>query len=326
MNCPNCGADFAEGGVCPKCGTLADADGQQPSQIENQQPSPLAGVQGPERTGGSGTHQGGFIPAMNSFANSTLFLLGIILFTAGTAVEIVKSFLAWNGAFSTTMPGMITKVLAYSVWGLLSVILPLLVIASFWLLFAAAKTGKQETSYPAFPLLKINLTAAMIVSCLGAFLLFYGSILYWRGSGSINYAYYELLMLVFAAVLVGFLITYYTSALSVVENIRSGVEFNSLTAIPNGTKFSMLALAIVAYFVVYAIAVAGGPFVAKLADIMAIIDEDGPGWLDVFVNAYSAKVFGALVDALVPLIKGAGVVLAVITLQQFERKLPIANN
>jgi hypothetical protein len=274
----------------------------------------------------------GFIATMNGFSGSGLFLLGIILFTVGALVEVVSSFPGWNttwsDVFSSFTEGTFTTLLSYSAWGVFAAILPILVVIAFWLIYVASKDSKQPgLASPALMLIKINLNFFLVALCLIAVALLLVSLFV-----AFGYRLPGLFMLACSGIYVAVLVCYFSSVLSVVDDVRYGVSNNILKSLRGVPMLRALIYISAGFALLLAIGqVAMGGATALGESVGGFLNDKlanklMPTWEGNFVGVLQAfldtkPLFGAMPAALIPLVKNAGAVLLIIVLSQFNIKL-----
>ncbi|MCL1820517.1 MAG: zinc ribbon domain-containing protein, partial [Oscillospiraceae bacterium] len=177
MFCEKCGNELSSGTVfCSKCGNkVGAADSQQsPPQPQPvyqqpvyQQPPPPTyqqqpAYQPPVKVAVPHYAPGGYAERLHSFGGSVLFMVGIILFTAGKLFTTFASF---------------------SVWSFFSLMILALPVTGFWLIFAASKMPRlPEKTLTSLTLFKVSIIIDLVVSCIIGLLFVIVSIVLFAGA------------------------------------------------------------------------------------------------------------------------------------------------
>jgi hypothetical protein len=153
MFCSKCGHEFEDGEFCSKCGTKVGGAAAQNYPPQPPPPPPIGGYPPPVYPRPAPPHYapGSYVERFHSFGGSMLFMIGIILFSAGTVLPVLVSF----GVFS--------------IFTLMIIALP---VTGFWLIFAASKAPMTpEKSLTSLLLFKISIIIELVVLCLAALLI-----------------------------------------------------------------------------------------------------------------------------------------------------------
>ena len=172
---------------------------------------------------------GTYIEALHYFGASTLFLVGIIMFSAGKLFSIFLNF-TWTSIFSM-------MILALPVTG-------------FWLIFAASKDPKPpEKTVPALKLFKASAIILLIQSCLAGLAFLIGAIMLFAagsavssliGAGGGITAIIGIVLLLVGAALVTVNVLYYKSIVKILGGIELGITQNVFQPLPDIKFFTLL--------------------------------------------------------------------------------------
>jgi hypothetical protein len=188
-------------------------------------------------------YQGSYAQNLHSFGGSVPFLVGVILFTAGTLFAAMSNF---------------------SVFTIFSLLLPALPIIGLWLIFAASKKPiTPEKTFPALTLVKVYTIIGMVLFCIGlAGVAILGAVVLvgagWLGGGAVAAAVIGVLIAI--GIMVAYLIFYYIALLKILNGIRDGLTTNVFTPLRGVIPFSVLAwisIGIVALNAIVTLAAAG---------------------------------------------------------------------
>ena len=153
-------------------------------------------------------------------------MIGILLFTLGS---LIPHFLSFNG------------------YSIVTLILQALPIIGFWLIFAASKSRKlPEKTLPALTLFKVSVIINLVVMCLVFLLLLLVSVLMIVG-GSMIRSYIDIdivtsvgiILLVITAVVLTFVLIYFSAILRVLNGIRRNIIGNIIKPIRGVNTFSV---------------------------------------------------------------------------------------
>ena len=299
MFCIQCGNEVTSGNFCSKCGTKADGGSSQQQQSQ------------PYQGGAYNFYQkepvphyapGSFIEKLHGFGISILFLVGIIMFSAGSLFSTFASFSAT------------------SIFSLMIMALP---ITGFWLIFAASKMPKMpEKTLPALTLFKVSIIIELVGSCFLALALLIGSIALFVvganlsdwGGGEAFYAGGSAMLLVTGGV-VAFIVIYYKAILSVISGIRDGIMRNLFNPLPGIKTFTILAYIGIGVSVLF----------TSLSSFLL------PQYMNMIIYAIPSD-YQDIVESMLPssgsgftlfftLVMNAGIVVCIVVLNQFNNSL-----
>ena len=182
---------------------------------------------------------GGFAETFRCYGGSTLFLVGIILFTAGNLANHILPF------------GL------YNLFLLAPQALP---IAGFWLIFAASKSSKpsglQGKALPALVLFKVKIIINLVLACFVPLIALVLSVVAMTGGsvfgidGVMAVGIILLLLTAGTAVLV---IIYYKAVFRVVGGIREGLVKNTVKPLRGLNAFSVLTYIFVGFSILFGV-------------------------------------------------------------------------
>ena len=321
MFCAKCGNQVAEGGFCSQCGTQAAAAAPQaapppppmaaapppppppppPQGGAYAQPYPAGGYAPPVRVKPPHYAPGGFIEIFHEFGGSILFMVAIIMFSAGALVNMFMSFSWMSILFDLPMVG--------------------LAIAGFWVIFVASKMPKQpEKSLIALTLFKASIIVQLVIVSLAALLVVIAAVLIFVAASYIGgqaYAYGFIGLLV-AGGLVTFIVIYFKAVLTTLTGLRHGLMSNGFVTLPGIKTFSILTYIMVGFAVLGAIISiistfalsAFYPILYALPDFLA----------DIVWGMFPSPAVVAF-TTMFTLVYNAGIVLAIVALNQFNSRM-----
>ncbi|MCL2411048.1 MAG: zinc ribbon domain-containing protein [Treponema sp.] len=207
MYCVECGNKMV-GKFCAECGRGIQNNNIQQSQNYTSYKKPAVTHYAP----------GSYIEKLHSVGSSTLFLVGIILYSVGS---IFMTFTALN------------------ILTILSMLIIALPITGFWLIFAASKAPKEpEKTFPALTLFKIYIFIIFIASCLIVLSLFIALVTV--ADTAVNIVPGLFLLLLLGGSILAFSIIYFRLSLSLVSNIWNNIIANLFKPFENIKIFSIL--------------------------------------------------------------------------------------
>ncbi|MCL2002577.1 MAG: zinc ribbon domain-containing protein [Oscillospiraceae bacterium] len=322
MFCTNCGNDVSGASFCGKCGASAGAAAAAPPPPPPQpapppyqppppppyQPPPSQPYPPPYAAGGVPQYvkpvvphyaPGSFVERLHTQTGSILFLVGIILFSAGNLFSLFMSF---------------------SIASIFSLMLLALPITGFWLMFASAKAPRlPEKTLPALTLFKVSVTIDLVVACLAGLLLLIVSIVFFAAgdtvssfSGGAGFVYgLGFLVLLIAGGVVTFGVIYFKAASGIVQGIRNGITYNAFHPLPGIKTFTILTYIGVGFAVLGAIITAAAVgFVSNMFSAL-------PGFFNIFEDILTDNALSALFT----LMTSGGIVVCLVALTQFNNSL-----
>ena len=206
-----------------------------------------------------------FTAKFHSFGGSTTFLIGILLFTAGNLMGVFVAF----GFFS-----------------IISLLLMALPITGFWLIYAASRSPSYpDKSLTALTLFKISVIIGLVVvSLIGVGLLIFFIWLFSTfGFALVADIFAEVpgFALLFLAIFIGiilFVIYYFKSLLTVLSDLRNGLQGRLHDKVRNVGLFTALMGIIVGFSIIYSvITIAAIGFAQQM---MSIVFDDLFGFGD----------------------------------------------
>jgi len=211
--CPRCGNEITGESFCSKCGSPVGA-----SQYDTAVARPPTAHYAPDS----------FIELFHYSGQSVLFLVGIILFSAGKLLAIFASF-TWVSIFS-----------------MMFLALP---VTGFWLIFAASKAPVlPEKTLTALTLFKVSVTVDLVFSCLQGFLFLILSILLFvvagagelSSSGVVFISFMGIVFFFAGGVVAALAIIYFRAALKIIGGLKANILNNTFEPLPNLNFFTIL--------------------------------------------------------------------------------------
>ncbi|MCL2203348.1 MAG: hypothetical protein FWB88_05365 [Defluviitaleaceae bacterium] len=193
--------------------------------------SPMQPMQQPGMTPeilppGTGT---GFLQRLHSHGSSGTFLIGSVLFSAGTLLPILLNF---------------------SVFAIFSLALAVLPVIGVWLLYSASKTPKvPEGSLPGFTLFKVAAVIGLVFFCIALGITVIVMLLVLAGGAFLTDMFggggeiILLMLFIFAIVIALFILWlrfYYVALLRVLKSIREGILYGNCNEIRGVGSFTIL--------------------------------------------------------------------------------------
>ena len=316
--CSKCGNDVAGASFCPKCGSrISDVAAERlqhgnpqsysaPSSYDQRPTYPPPYYDQPIAKEPTVHYaKGSFIEKFHNVGGSILFLVGIILFTAGNLFSFFMSF-NWMSTLSMVM-------LALPVTG-------------FWLIFAASKAPKMpEKVLPSLTLFKASTIIDLVLSCLQALLLFIVAIIVFVGASNLggrSYASGNLLGLVgFLILLVGagilvIGIIYFKAIQRVLNGLRSNIMYNTFHPLPGIKPFIVLTYIIVCAGALGTLVSSVGSVALSgaLYSVSYLLPSELGGIVDNLLG-------GSAVDLLFKFMGYAGIIICIVALNTFNNEL-----
>jgi len=174
---------------------------------------------------------GSFVEHLHTVGKSGLFLVGIILFTAGTLLTLIASF---------------------SIFTIFPLLLAALPITGFWLIFAASKSPKlPEKTLPALTLFKVYAIIGLVIVGLGALITLIGFVFAFIGvgaaGGGAGFVAVFLAFLLVAAIFVVAILFYYVAIIRVLNSIRDNITHNTMNPLRGVTPLTVVIIIITAF-------------------------------------------------------------------------------
>ncbi|MCL2573586.1 MAG: hypothetical protein FWE34_03415 [Defluviitaleaceae bacterium] len=170
---------------------------------------------------------GSFIEHLHNQGKSGLFLVGSILFTAGTLLSIFVAFSIFD------------------IFGLLLAALP---ITALWLIFAASKAPRlPEKTLTALTLFKVHTIIMLVLFSLVALLALIVFIIAFIGvsqMGGIGFGPLFLVFLLTMGIFVCVIVFYYAAILKIINSIRDNINFNTFNPLRGVLPFTIIAMLI----------------------------------------------------------------------------------
>ena len=249
---------------------------------------------------------GGYAERLHSFGKSTLFMIGIILFSAGA---VLAEFMSFSAASIITL-------------GLLA-----LPITGFWLIFAASKApGLPEKTLTSLTLFKVAIIISLVLYSIVALLLLIAAISLfaaasalagnpWAQGGVGGLAFAGFVLLLASGGIVAFMIIYFKAVLKTLAGIKNNLLYNTFYPLEGIKMFTILTYigvgftALLALISLFSLNVIGGMI------------WDLPGFMRDIVWAALPSQGIAAFNALFTLTHCAGIVICVKVLNDFNDSL-----
>ena len=251
---------------------------------------------------------GSFVEGLHNHGRSSLFLVGIILFSVGSLINVLISF----------------KPL--SIISLLMLALP---IIAFWLIFAASNSPKlPEKTLPALTMFKVYIIITMVFMCLVALLMLIASLGIFVAAGTTSNSYNPdgagvlmavgFFVLLLGGVLAVFMVIYYRALFRLIGGIRNGITYDTytpLTPLPGVKIFSILAYISVGFTVLSTII--SNVAVRNIGSFARQIPPDMRAMLEPYMDSMSNNTFSTIFN----LMTSAGIILCIVVLNKFNNSL-----
>jgi hypothetical protein len=238
---------------------------------------------------------------LHSFGGTTIFMVAIILFSAG---------------------GILSEFMSFSVWSVFSLGFLALPVTGFWMIFVASKQPKlPEKTTTSLKLFRVSIIIELVFICLAALIVVIVAIVIFGagsqlGGGAMAVG---LIALLVAGGMVTFIIIYFKAVLQMLGGLNHGVTYNTFNPLPGIKTFTILTYIMVGFSVLGAlmniIAVsAASSFVNQIL------------WqLPDFMRGVVGGIFpssGVLAfQTMCTLMTAAGTVMCIIVLNQFNEKI-----
>ena len=255
---------------------------------------------------------GSFAERVRRFGGSAAFLIGIILYTAGTVTTHV---LSWSSMLS-----------------IIALALAALPIIGLWLVFSAAKSsGVHGKALPALTLFKVHTIIVLVLVCLIVLLMIIGSIGVMVGIGAVDYVSDYIVMESFTKnILIGvgiamfigiaisilIIVLYYRSLLRIIGDTRTGLIYDIMKPLRGAGVFSVLTYIGVGFSIISSIWMM--TFTGFANELLYSMPYE---FRDIFSNALDVFRQTAYTSAIATLVSSVGIVLCVVVLGRFNRSL-----
>ena len=262
-------------------------------------PAPYGGANYQQRQIPGHYAPGSVVERLHVFFGSTLFLVGIILITAGTLISAVISF---------------------SVFSIFSLLLTALPIVSAWLKYAASKSPKQPEKFlAAITLDKVSAIITLVGLSLLAFLMLVLAFFMASLTGEPGVI---LVMLIPIAVLMAWTIIVFIAFMKVLKGLREGIERNSDKQLSGIMVYSIMRCVEVGLTALSSIisAVAIGVLLEMVSEILdellAFLPSEFSGFL-----SFEGIGITILLSALLTLVVSVGQIITIVVLNQYNGSL-----
>ena len=253
----------------------------------------------------SSRSRGGFEETFRCYGGSILFIVGIILFSAGNLANHIVPFSLFN-LFSLTPQA--------------------LPIAGFWLLFAASKSSKPSglpgKALPALVLFKVIIIINLVLTCFIPLAILILSIAAMTGGsvfGVDGVMVVGIILLLLTAGITILIIVYYRAVFRVIGGVRSGLVHNTIKPLRGLKTFSVMTFIFIGFAVLFSITsiFAVSAIGSMIGDIMFYI----PGELTFIIEQIIPSAATALLTAICTIAANAGTVICVISLNRLNNNL-----
>ena len=316
MFCSNCGSQLAANAqFCTNCGasngvkTVAQPPVAQPNTAYIAPASPHGQYAGHMHNTAPPSYEGSFTQHLHSFGSSNNFLVGIVLFSAGSLFSLLFS-LGIMGIFSLAM-------LALPVVGM-------------WLIYAASKRPSlPEKTFTALTLFKVHtiigivfLSIAILVVVLVTVLLVFWAI---EDGLLFNEAFIIPLIvggLIGIGFVVLFMVLYYVSLLKILKGIGDNMRSNSFAPIRGVTPFTVIAWIGIVFGVLGALSMLAGA--GWLEESYDIIFRDLSNelaeftWILNSLESFWPSTRGLMASAIFTLASNIGTAILLVMLSKFN--------
>ncbi|MDR2570185.1 MAG: hypothetical protein LBD23_07790 [Oscillospiraceae bacterium] len=237
---------------------------------------------------------GSFAERLHSFGSSTLFLIGIILFSVGALLNVFASF---------------------SVMSVFTLILYALPITGFWLIYASSKTPRlPEKVLPSLTLFKVSVIIELTVMCLVslAFVIVF-FILVRNATGLTGLAIFILFV---SCVLVVYIYFYYRAILNILKDIKTGINSNCMTPLRDVKLFTIITYITVGFSALFSlVTIVAITFIRNMVgDLLQMLQFVGMDFVSDFLYAEQLASFFSLM-------RYAGIIVCLIVLNRFNNSL-----
>ncbi|MCL2168661.1 MAG: zinc ribbon domain-containing protein [Defluviitaleaceae bacterium] len=246
MYCKNCGTQLADNvQFCKNCGAKRELFVPAPSGHGAQYPPPAS------PHGYAPPPPGGYIQNLHSFGSSTLFLIGVILFTGA---------------------GFISLLVNFSLTGIFNLAMFALPAIALWLIYVASKQPRlPEKVFTSLTLYKVYAIIILVVFCM---ILGSVAIVWIIGMiAGVGFGAGGAVVVVFitGAIVIGimvlFLVFYFVAALRIINGVRHGLATNTFAPLRGVTPFIVISWILVGFGVIGGFsAIAGAGFVDTIPE------------------------------------------------------------
>ncbi|MCL2662161.1 MAG: hypothetical protein FWE83_02375 [Oscillospiraceae bacterium] len=245
---------------------------------------------------------GSFTEMLHSFGGTTLFMVAIILFSAGGILEIFMSF----DVFSIFSMGILA-----------------LPVTGFWLIFVASKQPKlPEKTITSLKLFKVSIIIQLVVICIVALVVIIAAIILFAAASSLGGGFMAvgLVSLLVAGGMVTFIIIYFKAVLQMLAGLSHGIMYNTFNPLPGIKTFTILTYIMVGFNVLGALTAIVSVTAAQ--QFVWSIMRELPDFLREAVYSVAFPSSGVLAfQTMCTLLTAAGTVMCIIVLNQFNEKL-----
>ena len=266
-----------------------------------QQPYPAAAYAAPVKIKPPHYAPGGFIELFHEFGSSIIFMIAIILFSAGA---------------------LMTRFLSFTVWTIFDLAIVGLPIAGFWVIFAASKMPKMpEKSLVALTLFKVSIIITLVFTGLAALAAVIVAIITFLAASQIGGQAIAigLIAILVAGGMVTFIVIYFKAVLTMLGGIRNGLMTNGFVPLPEIKTFTILTYIMVGFSVLGAIVgiIATFALNALLGPVLYML----PGFLaDIVWGMFPSPAVVAF-TTLFELAYNAGIVVAIVVLNKLNGRI-----
>ena len=304
----------------------------QPPQAYNQPPQPGYAPPPPPaynppiyqpgypQTAGAPSPGGSFIELVQKYGGSPLFLIAIILYSAGSIISQVMNFSA------------------FSIFSLAFAILP---IIAFWMIFGASKSPRlPERTLTSLTIFKVIIIIGLVMICLVfllvivLFIIMIAAANYAGGSSAFSeigdatgiLAALGIGMLIFFAIALVIVIIYYRSVLVAIGSIKKGIINNSFSPLRGVGAFSVFSYIGLGFSIISTLSMmASTSLINNSFDYILNngmfengIPDEVYGYLAPFLDALPRNL---LVSNIALLVMMVGTILCIVVLNQLSRSI-----
>ena len=251
---------------------------------------------------------GSFTVRMHQYSSSALFLVGIILFSAGN---------------------LISQIMSINILSIYTLILAALPVIGFWLAYAAARKPRlPEKTLPALTLFKTSVIIGLVVLCLFMLVMFIVVIALMIGAGmssqidlfggifsGVMVAVGIILLIILAGAII-IIVFYYRSVFRIISGIQNGIRNNIIYPLRSIKFFSVLTYIGAVFSVLSAVFSFGSMRVFNEA--IYSLPSEFSGFIEPIAGTLTGH--GAL-SAILTIIGSVGTVLCVMVLNRFNNSL-----
>jgi hypothetical protein len=238
---------------------------------------------------------------LHNFGGTTLFMVAIILFSAG---------------------GILNEFMSFSVWSVFSLGILALPVTGFWLIFVASKQPRlPEKTTTALKLFKVSIIIELVLICIIALfvtiiaIIIFGAASY-VGGGAMAVG---LIALLVAGGMVTFIIIYFKAVLQMLGGLSNGIAYNSFNPLPGIKTFTLLTYIMVGFTVLGALATIIA--VSAAASFVNSLLWQMPDFIRSTVAGLFPQTGVLAFQTMCTLMTAAGTVMCIIVLNQFNDKI-----